>query len=369
MECIRILHMIGSLEIGGSQAMVMNIYRNIEREKIQFDFIVDSSNEQYFADEIKQLGGKIYSMPKFKGTNLLEIKKKWNRFFIEHPEYKILHSHVRSYASIYLPIAKKHGVKTIIHSHSTSNGCGMSALMKAVLQYPLRYQADYFFGCSKKSGEWLFGKKIVVSDKFFVIKNAINIELYKPDPEIRKQYRKQLNIEEKAKVFVHIGRLHEAKNHMFLLEVFSLIKKKYDDAILVLVGDGDLKNKIISKINELELNKSVYMLGARNDVPNILKCSDCFLFPSNWEGLPVTVIEAQAAGLPCLISDRVTREVAISDLVKYLSVDNGVNIWMNEVERTTMEKRDVSKDIIKAGFDIRMSAKWILDFYKDIWKK
>ena len=367
MEPIRILHMIGSLEIGGSQAMIMNIYRNIDREKIQFDFVIDQNRGGFFEKEITELGGKIYKMPSFKGTNIHEIRKNWDVFFTEHPEYKILHSHIRSYASLYIPIAKKHGVKTIIHSHSTSNGSGISALVKAVMQYPLRYQADYFFGCSKKSGEWLFGKKIASGDRFFIIKNAINTDEYKADGNVRNQYREELGIDENVIVYVHVGRLHEAKNHIFLLELFDEIVKKNPKAVLLLVGDGELRNQIVEKINKLDLSRNVIMMGARKDVANILKASDCFLFPSNWEGLPVTVVEAQAAGLPCFISDRITDEVNITSLVKKLPIDQGTKCWIDAIESDDLKKQDVIRQICEAGFDIKQSTEWLQNFYEEIY--
>lgn len=365
-EPIRILHMIGSLEIGGSQAMIMNLYENIDRNQIQFDFIVDHPERLYFAEQIKRLGGRIYFMPTFKGKNIFEIKKKWNKFFIDHPEYKIIHSHVRSYASLYLPIAKKNGLITIIHSHSTSNGKGVLALIKKFLQYPLRYQADYFFGCSKEAGEWLFGKKVVNSKRYFMLQNAIDIRKYNMSEHVRRQYREILGIENSTKVFIHVGRLHEAKNHLFLLEVFAEYLKAEKNSLLLIVGDGDLKKTIEEKMQSLNINNNVMLLGARSDVANLLQVADCFLFPSKWEGLPVTVVEAQAAGLPCLISDTVTNEVNVSELVKRLPIDYGVDPWVEAMEKTNFIKIDVSKDIKKAGFDIHSSANWLSSFYMEL---
>lgn len=363
---IRILHMIGSLNIGGSQAMIMNLYRNIDREKVQFDFILDHPEQLYFEEEVNKLGGKIYFMPTFNGKNISQVKREWNSFFDEHSEYKILHSHVRSYASIYLPIAKKHGLKTIIHSHSTSNGSGIKSYIKWLMQLPLRYQADYFFGCSKEAGEWLFGKKIVNSDKYHMLQNAIDTKKYAFNESIRKQYRNEIGVGEHTLVFMHVGRLHEAKNHQFLLEVFSKYYSRHADSVLVLVGDGDLRKDIENKIYNLNINESVIMLGARNDVPNLLQAADCFLFPSKWEGLPVTVVEAQAAGLPCLVSDTVTRDVNVSDLVKNLPIDHGIDCWVNAIKNMNYTKKDVTEDIVKAGFDIQSSAEWMEIFYRGL---
>lgn len=365
---IRILHMIGSLELGGSQTMVMNLYRYIDKNNIQFDFILDHPDCLYYAEEIKQLGGRIYFLPGFKGTNILELKAAWNSFFDEHSEYTILHSHVRSYASLYLPIAKKHGLCTIIHSHSTSNGSGLSACVKAILQYPLRFQADYFFGCSKEAGRWLFGDKVINGDHYFMLQNAIDLKKYLPNEAVRIKYRREINANGETKVFIHVGRLHEAKNHLFLLELFSNYQKKHNNALLVLVGDGDLRTIIEDKIDELGIKKNVRMLGARNDVPNWLKAADCFLFPSNWEGLPVTVVEAQAAGLPCLISDNVTRDVNVSDLVKDLPIDKGTDLWVKAIENLDFKRRNVFREIKKAGFDVQNTAKWISEFYMGLEK-
>lgn len=365
-EPIRILHMIGTFEMGGSQAMILNLYRGIDRSKVQFDFIVDHPDMDALLPAFKDLGANVFIMPSFKGTNYAEIKREWNTFFKEHPEYKILHSHVRSYASIYLPIAKKHGLKTIIHSHSTSNGSGIKSYVKWLMQLPLRYQADYFFGCSKEAGEWLFGKRIVNGEKYHMLQNAIDIKKYELNESIRKQYRDELSIGEHTLVFMHVGRLHEAKNHIFLLEVFSKYHSRHADSVLVIVGDGMLRKEIEDKIEDLSINEAVKMLGARNDVPNLLQAADCFLFPSKWEGLPVTIVEAQAAGLPCLVSDTVTRDVNVSDLVKNLPIDHGSDSWVNAIENMHFSKKDVTEDIVKAGFDIQSSAEWMENFYRGI---
>ena len=203
---IRILHMIGALEMGGSQALVMNLYRHMDREQIQFDFVLDHPDRDDYAQEVKALGGRIYTMPGFHG-NVGEVRRAWDAFFTEHPEYKVLHSHVRSYASLYLPVAKRHGVKTIIHSHSTSNGSGFSALVKLGLQYPLRHQADVLMSCTREAGVWLFGEKACQSDRFFLLPNAVDVEKFRYHEAVRREYRQQLGIENKL-VVGHVGRFH-----------------------------------------------------------------------------------------------------------------------------------------------------------------
>ena len=305
-------------------------------------------------------------MPRFNGKNIFQVQKAWNCFFDAHPEYHVLHSHVRSYASIYFPIAKKHDIKTIVHSHSTSNGSGIKSVAKIILQYPLRYEADYFFGCSLKAGEWLFGKKIVQSDRYFTIKNAIDTQKYFFNRKQRSILRNQLRIEEDVTVFIHVGRLHEAKNHIFLLHVFAMLIKEIPNSMLLLVGDGELSSEIEKQIEQLNLKSYVKMLGARTDIPDILNAADVFLFPSKWEGLPVTVVEAQASGLPCLVSDKITKEVGISELVKFLPIDKGTQVWIDAIKETDLTRKNVIDKIIQAGFDIKKSVEWLTKFYEEI---
>lgn len=365
---IRILHMIGSLDIGGSQSMVLNLYKQIDKDRIQFDFILDHAENNYLLPKVKKLGAKVYSLPAFNGKNYFKVRSAWDVFLMEHPEYKVLHSHIRSYASIYLPIAKKHGLKTIIHSHSTSNGSGLLSYAKRILQYPLRFQADYYFGCSKEAGEWLFGKKIIQSNKYYMVKNAVAVEKYKLNEVIRKIYRDKLNVDDNAIVFLHVGRLHESKNHMFLLEIYNEIQKEIPNSMLLIVGDGELKKQIEGKIEDLNIDNNVKMLGARNDVAEIMQAADVFLFPSVWEGLPVTVVEAQAAGLPCFVSETITKDVNVTELVTNLPINQGAQVWKKTIINHNLEKRDVISDIMKKGFDIQNSAEWISEFYENLYK-
>lgn len=369
-EPIRILQVLGGLNVGGAETMVMNYYRNIDKSKVQFDFIVHENEKGFYEEEIIKMGGKIYRMPRYKGINHFYYIKKWKEFFKQHPEYKILHSHVRSCAIIFILIAKKYGVKTIIHSHSTSNGTGIKSTIKNLLQFPLRYTADYLFACSEKAGIWLYGKNAIKKNNFYIVKNSINLNDYIFSKDERESIRKKLGYNKDDIVLVHIGRFHESKNHIFLLRMFStLIKqdqhKKYK---LLLVGDGELRNNIEKVIDELCIKDEVKLLGVRSDVPKILQACDGFVFPSNWEGLPITVIEAQASGIPCFISNKITNEVIVTNLVKCLSIDNGFDSWVEEIEKTEFIRRDFSKEIIKSGYDINKSSEWLTNKYFEIIK-
>ena len=365
-EPIRVLHMIGSLNVGGSQAMIVNLYKNIDRTKIQFDFILDHPDETYFKEAVVSLGAKVFEMPSFKGWNISQVKQAWNAFFTEHPEYKILHSHVRSYASLYIPIAKKHGVTTIIHSHSTSNGKGIASLIKRVMQSSLKRKADYLFACSEESGRWLYGDRAIKQNNYRMIPNAVDTEKFAFDASVRDEMRQALGIADDMIVYGHVGRLHPAKNHPFLLEVFKAVHEKQPNSLLLIVGDGELRAEIEEKINALGIADAVKMLGSRGDVPELMQAMDIFLFPSRWEGLPVTVVEAQAAGLPCFLSDTITRDVNTSPLVTYLPIHNGVTPWLDALMATDHPRQDVIGQIKSAGFDVTESAKNLTEFYEGV---
>jgi glycosyltransferase involved in cell wall biosynthesis len=362
---IRILQYIGSLDRGGSQSMIMNYYRKIDRSVFQFDFIIDRPNEDFYVDEIKRLGGFVYVLPSFKGTNYIQFVTAWKNFFQEHHEYSIIHGHVRSTASIYLKIAKKYGLITISHSHSTANGSGFASIIKYLLQKRIRYIADFYISCSEKAGVWLFGEKTVHSLNHVVLKNAIDLSEYTPADERRSKIRSDMECSDDL-VFGHVGRLCKPKNHSFLLQVFNEIHRKEPHTKLLIIGDGELKHDIEAQVKELKLDDAVIMTGMRSDVPELLQAVDVFLFPSAWEGLPVTVIEAQAAGLPCLISDAITNEVCISELVQVLPIDQGTGCWVSAALKKP-DRNDVRPEIIKAGFSIDDAVEQLANIYTTLY--
>ena len=357
---IRVLHMIASLDVGGSQTMMMNIYRKIDREKIQFDFVIDRPEETYFAGEIRELGGRVYTLPAFRGTNAGEIRRDWNNFFYTHPEYHILHSHVRSYASLYLPVAKAHGVKTIIHSHSTSTGGGVKGAVKSVMQLPLRHQADVLMACSRDAGEWLYGKRACQSERFVLLPNGIDTDRFLLPPGTREHYRRELGLEGRW-VIGNVGRFYDVKNHTFLLDVFAEVRAREPRASLLLVGVGPLQQQMAQKAVDLGVAEDVIMTGNRTAVPELLGAMDVFAFPSLWEGLPMTVVEAQAAGLPCVLSDTITKEVDVSPLVEYLPLGDA-GAWADAL-LTRRPRLNAVAAIRRAGFDIRSSAQRLTEIY------
>lgn len=365
---IRVLQVLSILNQGGAENMIMNLYRAIDRQQIQFDFVVHRNEHGVFDDEVESLGATIYHAPKYAGTNHFQYVKWWKNFLDSHSEYKILHSHIRSYASIYIPIAKKHGLKTIIHSHSTSNGKGFSAFVKKILQYPLRYQADYLFACSEEAGEWLFGKKAVKKDNFKVICNGIDCNRFRFNEENRILIRKKYGIEDNF-VVGHIGRHTLSKNPMFMLEIFSEIYKKNNNTRLLQVGQGEMTEQMKQKCRELKIEQAVIFAGVHNDVEKYYSAMDVFLFPSLWEGFGIVLIEAQANGLMVTCSDNIPQKVQISDHFMALSLEFGKEKWAEAVlQKKYINRSNSYIDVIKNNYDISKISIGLEEFYKSLVK-
>lgn len=364
MPVIRILHVVGQMNCGGAETMLMSYYRNINREKIQFDFVEHCSHSCTFDREIKSLGGRVYNCPRFKIYNIFQYISWWKKFFKTHSQYRILHGHIYSSAAIYLYIAYKYGLKTIIHSHSANSYGSFKSFLKRYSRFPLRKIADFFLACSEEAGLWLFGENICKSRHFYICKNAINTEDFIFNPLKRKKIRKRLDLEN-AFIVGHVGRFAFPKNHDFLLDIFYKIYSLNPNAILLLVGDGELRNKIEKKVQTLSLSKAVKFLGVRSDVADLMQAMDVFLLPSLYEGIAVVAIEAQASCLPCIFSDSITPEIKITDLVKFLPLSSSPDFWAMEVLNTlNMKKRINNKDeIIVAGYDIKYASRLLSNYY------
>lgn len=360
----RVLHVLGRLDRGGAETLVMNLYRNIDRNKVQFDFVIHTTDKCDYNDEIKSLGGRIYSLPTYTGKNHLQYKKSWNRLFIDHPEYNIIHGHVRSTASIYLKVAKKNGLITIAHSHNTSSGIGFAAIVKYILQYKIRYTADFLFACSKNAGVWLFGKRACKKSNFYILNNAIDTEIFTFNEEIRLEKRNEFEISDKF-VIGHVGRFHTQKNHGFIIDIFKEVYDENKNTVLMLVGDGDLRHLIEEKVNKLGLIDNIIITGVRSDIPELYQAMDLFLFPSLYEGLGMVAIEAQASGLPCIIANTIPEEVYITSLVETLSLKDSANLWAKHVLNYTngYNRLNMELEIKNARYDIKEIGLRMEQFY------
>ena len=359
---VKVLELLPGLNYGGAQTMIINLCKNIDYDNVQCDFAIDHSDLLDMKLLVESFGSKVYTLPSFTGTNLKEITEAWNSFFYEH-DYDAIHSHVRSYSFIILNIARKHGIKTIIHSHNTSNGKGLGNMIRTALQYPLRTTADYFFACSKEAGEWLYGKKITDGNRFYVINNAIDTDLFTYDPKVRNEYRKMFDLKDE-KVLIQVGRMSKQKNYLFTLDVFKDYLSLDGNAKLFIVGDGELENEIREKIDQLNLESNVFILQHRDDVHCLLQMADVFVMPSLYEGLSVACVEAQSTGIECLCSDHVDQNVNITGLCKFLPLD--VKTWVNELSVENEDRRPYKEEIINAGFDAETNGKWLEEFYQSI---
>lgn len=343
----------------------MNIYNNIDREKVQFDFVVTPEERKDLYSQVEHMGGRFFVCPKYIGKNHFAYCKWWNDFFVEHPEYHVIHGHVRSTASIYLKIAKKHGLVTIAHSHSTSNGSGISAVVKDIMQLPIRYQADYLFACSDKAGKWLYGEKSTMQSNYRMIPNGVDLQRFAFNAEKRVQMRNELGIDKDTFVLGHVGRITVPKNHKFLVELFAEYHKGNANGKLLLVGDGELFEEVKQQIAQLGINDAVIMMGSKTNTEDYYQAMDVFVFPSLWEGLPVSVVEAQANGLPCFLSDVITHDVDLTDQVKYLSL-NEKKLWLEEIADAQKKDRmaTTTENMLKLQpFDAVVVAKKLQDFY------
>lgn len=352
-EPIRILHVLGSLNLGGAESRIMDLYRNMDRQEIQFDFLVHSSQKEHFDEEIEALGGRVYRVPRFRVYNLFSYKKAIKNFFNTHHEFRAVHGHMTSTASIYLPIAKRAGIPiTIGHARSAGVAGGLKGFMTRLIRYPLKYRADYCLACSEKAGEAVYGKRWVNKGKVEVIPNAIDAKKYVYDEKVRTELRDKMGLSDKY-VIGHVGSFREAKNHTFLIKVFKQLYNKKNNAILLLIGEGALMESIKQQVSDEGLSEVVWFLGNKADVSPYYQIMDYLVFPSLFEGLPGSIVEAQTAGLRCLVSDTVTDEVGITELVEFYSLNRAAEEWAEHIMETCDYMRDSKiDDIKKAGFDV-----------------
>lgn len=361
---MRILMVVHEMNRGGLENFIMNLYRTIDRERVQFDFISHVEKKCAFDDEIISLGGKIYHSPDYRVFNHFQYIKWWNDFFKEHKEYKIIHSNLDTTANIHLRVAKKYGLITIAHSHNTENGRGLKNIVKKTLKIGFNNCCDYKFACSDAAAIFLFGKK---SKEAYVIKNGIITENFTYNPKIRSELRKEFLIPDNDIVIGTVGRIDKNKNQAFIIDILKNLNDKKINTTFVLAGDGPDKKSIIAKAKSTEINNKVLMLGVRKDINRILQVFDVFILPSFHEGLPVSAVEAQAAGLKCVLSDSITKETDASGLVKFIGLDKGAEYWADCIaDFLPYERKDTSELIVKAGYDIENTSKWLSDFYLSV---
>lgn len=348
---IRVLQIVTYMGRGGLETMIMNYYRNIDRNKVQFDFLVHRQEEADYDKEIVALGGKIYHIPMLNPFSKSYFNA-LDSFFKEH-KYDIVHCHLDCMSAYPLKIAKKNGVRVrIAHSHNKSQDKNLKYPIKLYSKRLIPKYATHLLSCGKEAGDWMFNGK-----PYTILNNAIDAQSYRFDKQIREEMREQLGFNQEDFVIGHVGRFNPQKNHNFIIDVFNFVHKKNTAAKLVLVGTGDGQKAIKEKVESLALSDSVLFLGNRTDVNKILQAMDVFLFPSLYEGLPLSIIEAQAAGLPCVISDNVPPECIVTDLIEAASLDDALAKWEIVItSQKSVKRKDTYELIKKSGFDVKSNV-------------
>ena len=356
---IRVLQVVTDMQRGGLETFIMNHYRAIDRSRIQFDFLVHRLKQADYDEEIEALGGKIYRIGRLNPFSF-SYHKQLQTFFDEHPEYRIIHVHQDCLSGIILREAERHGIPVrIAHSHNSNQTRDLKYPIKLIYRRTIPEYATHLAACSQAAGDWMFS-----GCQFTIIRNAIDSRSFVFSPSVRATARKELGITEKEVLVGHVGRFATQKNHSFLISAFYEIQRKTPSKLL-LVGDGYLRNEIEQQIDRMGLTDRVILTGVKTDVSRYLQAMDVFVFPSIYEGLPVTLIEAQAAGLPCLISDYVPLECAVTNLVRQMKLDDGVVKWAEAAINTCRRTRtDTSSLISAAGYDIHENATWLMKYYE-----
>lgn len=376
-EPIRVLHVLGNTNLGGAESRIMDLYRHIDRDRVQFDFLVHTDEEGYFDREIREMGGRIFRVPRFRLYNYLSYKKAMRNFFAEHHEFKVVQGHITSSAAIYLPIAWAAGVPvTAAHARSAGVDKGIKNILTRLMRRNLSKKTDYMFTCSKLAGISVFGQKAVDQGKTIFVPNAINTSDFAYDEKKRTEMRKELGLKDQY-VIGHVGRFHYAKNHEYLLRIFAELCRQAQDAsietngkqydyVLILLGEGSTMEtmKVLSK--ELGITDKVFFLGNHRNVYDYYQAMDYFVYPSRYEGLPGTMIEAQTSGLKCLMSDTICDEVKVTDLVDTMDIKAEPAKWAEYIRKTaTYERRSYVEEMRKAGFDVNDQAGIMMNFYEN----
>ena len=357
---IRVLHMFHEMGNGGIEHFVMDYYRHIDRTKVQFDFLVSVERDSCFDEEIRQLGGRIYHAYPLKKNpvrnfnSIADIVKKGG--------YQIVHRHTGSAFGYYdLRAARKGGAKhLILHSHNNLAGKSLVHTgSKTLLSMPCEKLA-----CSEEAGQWLFGRNA----SFTVIRNAINCEAFRFSDSVRRDVRSELNVGNSLLVG-HVGRFGEQKNHKQLLEIFRQLHRLEPDAVLALVGSGELFEETCALARQLGIEDHIRFLGDRDDVNRLMQAFDVFCLPSLYEGLPFSLVEAQTSGLSCIVSDRVPTECNITGSVSFVPLAADTSVWAERLLETAKKPADRSSaasQVAQAGYDITVMAERLCTYYENL---
>ncbi|MBE6470635.1 MAG: glycosyltransferase family 1 protein [Coriobacteriaceae bacterium] len=373
MDQVRVLQVIGAMNRAGAETIVMNLMRSIDRDRVHFDFLVHEQKRCDYDDEIEALGGTIYRIPRYNVANGPAYRRICKRFFAEHPEIDVVHGHIGSSSAIYLDEAKKAGCATVVHSHRDSPKAKTiksrvrrnfyGALIRKVPGI-----ADEFLACGYQAGVDRFGVGVAAGPHFHVMNNGIDLSKYTCDERDHEEAKARLGYAG-VPLVGNVARLVPEKNQAFLLEVFAKALEANPRARLVLAGRGPTEEALRAQAASLGIADSVEFLGVRDDIPEVLKALDAFVFTSTLEGLGMAVVEAQAAGAPCITSDAVPQTAIVSGIAQRISLDEGVDEWarrLNDVLAAAEPHRSQVDEVRAHGYDIAEVASWMADFYCDL---
>lgn len=351
---------------GGLESLVMDIYRGIDRERIQFDFLTFREIPGYFDEEIRSLGGNVHYLSPITIKNFSAVPSRVCSFLKKHPQYKIVHAHLDQWCGIVLKGAKQANTPVrIAHSHSTYLTFNIENIIRNIIKLPVNKYATHRFAISQKAGIWLFGKKNVGNGNVTIWHNAVNCDKFRYNDDVRKKMRSELDLND-ACTIVHVGNLRYPKNPLFLIDIFCDLIKKIPNSKLLSIGKDCMDGQCQRYAEQKKCIDKIMFLGMRSDVAQLLQAGDVFVFPSRWEGFPGAVLEAQAAGLPCVISDAITDEVCLTDNIAQLPINKGTDIWVNKIcEFNGSAQADSYNILVQKGFDISVLSKKLSDFYEN----
>lgn len=364
----RVLHIVSAMNRGGAETLLMNVHRNLDTSKIQFDYVSHVHEKCDFDDEIAALGGKVFRIPSLGQLGARGYLNELNKI-MTHSNYAAVHSHTDYQSGFAALAAKRAGIrKRICHSHSNnwSRGNGFKANMTLkVLRAIIRYSATDFCACSTEAARFLYGNDRINTKKVKVLKNAIDLNQFFHDDEAVSSVRQELNLDPKTKIIGHVGRFSNSKNHRFLLKVLKKMVEDGEQVNAVLVGDGPLRPEIEEEAERLGIYGQIRFLGVRSDIPRLMRAFDVFLFPSLFEGFGIVTLEAQGSGTPCIAANTVPASTDLGlGLMTYISLDEKLEAWTTAINRAfQMEKPDLSRirdAFSKSGFDIKKSVQdWV----------
>ncbi len=368
MKTIKIAQVIGKWVGAGAESVVLNYYKFIDKKKFKFDFICESDSTNIPYELINKLGGKVILVSPYENTSkyisdLTEVFKKG--------KYDIVHSHTNSLSYLSLKAAKKAkiGVR-IAHSHNSSIKLEQGQLLKNIYKILLKQNATHFFACNEESGKFLFGEKEFNNGNVFVISNAIEVNRFKYNKKTRIKMRKEMDIEQDDIVIGHVGRFVSQKNHEFILNLFKAIHDKNSKTKLLLCGQGPLMTEIRDKAYSMGIYDDIKFLGQVNDIEKYYQAMDVFVLPSFYEGYPLTLVEAQAAGLLCVASTEVGEGCMLLDSTSLLGLDTAIRIWRKLIidSLDNFKRVDTSNIIKEKGYDIEDAVKKLEAKYIELLK-